>query len=184
MTYPASQVWGDFETVRDIAEGTWEAREETGRLPSSVTKLRTSLFGAARYMRMTDFDEHIAGIPGGEAAWIEMMREHVEAIGRAAESGAPMHLKLARATAEAAARLADIDVARESDLAHAIGQALSVMVGEPAAHEHRFAQLPLGPAMTRLARSTSSSATQPLRSWPPRSSCQITTRCRTHCGTS
>src|ERR1700733_9540493 len=77
MSYHAFEVWGDFETVRDVAEQIWATRARTGALPTSLTKLRTSLFGAARYMRMTDFDEDIADIPGSEAAWIEMMREHV-----------------------------------------------------------------------------------------------------------
>jgi hypothetical protein len=95
MTYHAYDVWSDFATVRGAAEQTWAAREVTGALPSSLAKLRTSLFGAARYMRMTDFDEVIAGIPGSEAAWIELMREHVAAIERAVRRGPKQHLHLA-----------------------------------------------------------------------------------------
>ena len=148
MTFDAYEVWGDFETVRGAAEQTWAAREKTGALPTSLAKLRTSLFGAARYMRMTDFDEDVAGVPGSEAAWIELMREHVAAIAQAAERGSIWHLQLARSTAEAAARIAELDVAKEYDLRVAIGHALSAITGQPVAssateHERCFGQLPL-----------------------------------------
>ena len=62
MTYHAYDVWGDSATVRGVAEQTWTIREKTGAPPTSLARLRSSLFAAARYMRMTDFDEDIAGI--------------------------------------------------------------------------------------------------------------------------
>lgn len=98
-------------------------------------------------MRMTDFDEDIAGVPGSEASWIEMMREHVAAIARAADRGSIWHLHLARATAEAAARIARLDETKEHDLRVAVGHALGQITNEPVAssateHEHRFGHLP------------------------------------------
>jgi hypothetical protein len=142
MTYNAYDVWGDFETVRDIAQQTWSVRESTGGFPSSLAKLRTSLFAAARYMRMTEFDEDTAGIPGS-AAWIEMMREHVAAIAQTADHGSTRHLELARATAEAAAQIEGADVAKEADLSRAISDAPRTTAGEPVAHVYRLNQLPL-----------------------------------------
>jgi hypothetical protein len=142
-TDDAYAVWGDFETVRTVAEATWRTREKTGGLPTSLVKLRTSLFGAARYMRMTDFDEDIAGIPGSEAAWIEMMREHVVAIAQAADHGSMRHLQVAQASAEAAYQIADKKSAKEYGFSHAVCHALSAIANEPVAHEHRFDQLPL-----------------------------------------
>jgi hypothetical protein len=72
-----------------------------------------------------------------------MMREHVAAIAQAVDRGSPRHLQLARATAEAAAQIADSHSAKERDLSHAIGHALSTITNEPVAHEQRFEQLPL-----------------------------------------
>jgi hypothetical protein len=148
MTYCAYDVWGDLATVRGAAEQTWATREKTGELPTSLAKLRTSLFAAARYMRMTDFDEDITGIPGSEAAWIALMREHVAAIGRAARRGPNQHLQIARATAEAGARIVELDAAKEYDLRVAVGHALGAMIDQPVAssasqHEHSFVHLPL-----------------------------------------
>ena len=147
MTYDAYEVWGDFETVRATADQIWAARESAGRLPSSLVKLRTSLFAAARYMRMSDFDEDVAGIPGSEAAWIGLMREHVDAIAHAASRGSVRHLQLARATADAAARVAELDKPKERDLQVALGRALGEITEAPVAssatgHEHTFSQLP------------------------------------------
>jgi hypothetical protein len=148
MTYHAYDVWGDFETVRDAAEQTWAVRERSGSLPTSLTKLRTSLFAAARYMRMTDFDEDIAGMPGSEAAWIDMMRAHVAVIAQTANHGPGPHLQVACATAEAAARLSRLDAPKEYDLRVALGDALNAILDEPVTssaseHEHTFGRLPL-----------------------------------------
>jgi hypothetical protein len=142
MTYLAYEVWGDFETVRDAAEAMWVCREKTGLLPTSLAKLRTSLFGAARYVRMTDFDEDIAGIAGSEAAWIELTRDHVAAIARAVDRGSSRHFQLARATAEAAAQIAAAGAAKERDLSQAIGDALTAMAEERVTHELTFDHLP------------------------------------------
>jgi hypothetical protein len=141
MSYHAFEVWGDFETVHSVAEQTWATRQRTSALPTSLSKLRTSLFAAARYMRMTDFDEDITGLPGSEAAWIEMMREHVAAIGRVVDRGTAHHLQLAQATAAAAAEIAFADSAREYELAHAVGQALIVNAKQRVEHEHRYGEL-------------------------------------------
>ena len=148
MTYDAYEVWGDFETVRRVAEQTWAARERTGALPTSLAKLRTSLFGAARYMRMTDFDEDVAGVPGSEAAWIELMRDHITATAAVVAGGSIRHLQLARATAEAAARLSELAAGKEHALRVAIGHALSAIADESVAssataHELEFGRLPL-----------------------------------------
>lgn len=58
-------------------------------------------------------------------------------------AGPASHLEVARATAEAAARFTDVDVAKEYDVSHAVGDALSAITNEPVAHEHTFDQLPL-----------------------------------------
>lgn len=189
MTFHADEVWGDFETVRGAAEQTWAVREKTGALPTSLAKLRTSVFGAARYMRMTEFDEDVAGVPGSEAACIELMREHVAAIARAAERGSIWHLQLARSTADAAARIVELDVAKEYDLRVAIGHALSAITGQPVAssateHERSFGHLPLWLRTILRDRLTSLSANRLRLSSPLKPSCQITTRCRIRCGTS
>ena len=148
MTYHGYDVWGDFATVRGAAEQTWATREATGALPTSLAKLRTSLFGAARYMRMTDFDEDIVGVPGSEAAWIELMREHVAAIERVVRRGPKQHLHLARATAKAATRISELDAPKEYDLRVALGHALGTIMDQlvtssASEHEHSFGRLPL-----------------------------------------
>jgi hypothetical protein len=148
MTYHAYDVWGDFETVRDVAAHTWAVKEQSGVLPTSLTKLRTSLFAAARYMRMTDFDEDIAGVPGAEAAWIDMMREHIAAIEQTTRRGPEPHLQFAGGTVEAAAELRALESAEEYQLRVAVGNALETILGEPVSssasqHEHTFRQLPL-----------------------------------------
>lgn len=142
MTFDAYGVWGDFETVRTVAEPIWAAQAAAARLPESLTKLRTSLFAAARYMRTTDFDEDITGAVGSEAAWIETMREHVRLIRIAVERGSARHLEIARATTDATAQIAERGTAKEHDLSRAIGEAISVASQLPVLHEHRFEQLP------------------------------------------
>lgn len=92
--------------------------------------------------------EDIAGIPGSETAWIDLMREQVAAIARVVARGSPRHLQLARATTDAAAAIAELDVAKEYELRVAIGDAVSAITGEAvtssaAKHEHQFERLPL-----------------------------------------
>jgi hypothetical protein len=148
LSYHAYDVWGDVETVRDAAHRVWAVREESGLLPDSVGKLRMSLFGAARYMRMTDFDEDITGSAGSEAAWIELMRQHVAAIAQTVRQGPRSHPQIARATAEAAAGISELGAAHEHDLRVALGNAVGEITQQPVAssatgHEHSFTRLPL-----------------------------------------
>lgn len=148
MAYHAYDVWGDVETVQSVAEGCWRNIEQSKTFPTSLLKLRTSLFGAGRYMRVTDFDEDVIGGSGTEAAWVELMRQHVSAIAAAVDRGAKRHLELASAAAAAAARITQLEKASEHDLRVAIGQALAASSEEPVAssatvHEHSFGRLPL-----------------------------------------
>jgi hypothetical protein len=148
MSFSGYGVWGDSQTVRHLAEQTWAQYDSSRTLPDSLTKLRTSLFGAGRYMRMTDFDEDVFGGPGSGARWEAMMRDHVARIARIVSDGSETDSVMAAATFDAAAELLQTPAAKERELRIALARALAAhdagpVISSATGHEHTFTELPL-----------------------------------------
>lgn len=147
MSYDGYGIWGDQSMLSGVSGRDWQAQKH-GRLPASMTKLRTSLFGAGRAMRFIEFDEDIFGIEGSEHDWKNQMRELVSAIATQAQSGSATHLIVADAVATAARVLNTKTNVDERELRVALGNAIGDLVREPVAssatgHEMTFDALPL-----------------------------------------
>ena len=148
MSYDGYGVWGDQPVLSQVSGRDWEVQQQSGALPESLTKLRTSLFGAGRAMRFMDFDEDVFGVQGSEHDWKNQMRDIVAAIAVQANRGSATHLVVARAVATAADRLGTSDAVDERALRVELGKAISELVPDPVAssatgHEVTFDSLPL-----------------------------------------
>jgi hypothetical protein len=127
MSYLGYRVWGDQEACWATGGRDWNRLEQRGRVPASLTKIRTALFAAGRVMRFTDFDEDVAwdpstfpegaatgtDAPGSGAVWEAHMRELVAAIAIEVTSGPRAHRTMARAVASALDELAGSDGVNE-----------------------------------------------------------------------